>query len=373
MRIPIKITSAFWVFSGLLSLMIAQGNFGQALMWLGIIFFSILFHELGHALMAFAFGLRPRIELVAMGGLTYHGGEKLSFWKQFLITLAGPFFGFLILVATSLSIIYYGPSQLLHDIFTLNLLWTVVNLFPVLPLDGGQLVRIILEKLFRVNGLRYALCFSMLLAFLASLAFFLTQNIFAGVIFFFFACENFMSYRRSKLLTESDKNPGLQEGFARAELKIGQGNKAEALQEFEAIRLMAKQGMLYVAASQYAAFLHNDLGDQEEAYQILLSLKSQLDPEALRLLHKLAFEKENFSLVLELSGAVYQVLPDAEVALRNAYAAAALKQVDAAIGWLQSASAQGAENLAEIIQEKVFDPVRLDPAFLSFLQDLPHA
>ncbi len=35
-----------------------------------------------------------------------------------------------------------------------NLFWTIVNLLPVLPLDGGQLLRIVLEAAFGVKDLR---------------------------------------------------------------------------------------------------------------------------------------------------------------------------------------------------------------------------
>src|SRR5580692_10894316 len=87
-KIPVAISPAFWIFAALIGYL-WTGTFLGALIWVGIIFVSVLFHEFGHALTALLFGKKPRIELVALGGLTYHDGDKLPFWKQFFITLNG--------------------------------------------------------------------------------------------------------------------------------------------------------------------------------------------------------------------------------------------------------------------------------------------
>jgi len=120
------------------------------LIWMGIIFFSVLFHEFGHALTAMLFGKKPRIELIALGGLTVHDGQHLAPWKQFIIVLNGPLFGLLLALfawlAMKASFLSTGiPAQILRDVTIVNVFWTVVNLLPILPLDGGQMLRIILE------------------------------------------------------------------------------------------------------------------------------------------------------------------------------------------------------------------------------------
>ena len=40
-----------------------------------------------------------------------------------------------------------NQGQFLEQILLINVFWTVVNLLPVLPLDGGQLLRLILDWL----------------------------------------------------------------------------------------------------------------------------------------------------------------------------------------------------------------------------------
>jgi hypothetical protein len=371
-RIPITIFPAFWFFALLIAFFLAGGNLIQMVIWVGVIFVSVLFHEFGHALTALLFGRNPRIELVAMGGLTYHDGEKLPFWKQFFITLNGPLFGFIIVVITYFLKDFSGHAGLLMtQIYYVNIIWTVVNLLPILPLDGGQLVRLGMEKVFHFKGLRYTLLTSAVLSLLFSLVLFITQNFLAGAVFFLFAFENFSNYRKSLSIGPSDQSDELKKNFLAAELMLRQGNKEEALKGFEAIRSRAKVGMIYNAATQYVAFFKYELGLVKEAYELLRSLKDNLDPDALALFHRIAFELGEFAQVMEIAGSVFQYVPEAEVALRSAYAAAHLKLVEACIGWLQTARQSGVENLKEIILENTFDLIREAPEFADFIKNLP--
>ncbi|MBY0528998.1 MAG: M50 family metallopeptidase [Rhabdochlamydiaceae bacterium] len=373
-RIPLTIYPAFWIFSGLIGFWISESLFGTVL-WMGIIFVSVLFHEYGHALTALLFGKQPRIELVAMGGLTYHDGQKLAFWKQFLIVFNGPLFGFLLFLAATFLLQIPSLSNglgkvILMNLRNVNLFWTVVNLLPVLPLDGGQLLRIVLEGFFGVRGFRYALIGSMAIGVLASLFFFLAQALLPGALFFLLAFQSFDAFRKSRHFSEKDRDESLRSKLAQAELWIQEGRKEEALELLAKIRSDAKEGMLYTAATQYTALLMYDQGRSEQTYQLLLSIREELSPDALCLLHKTAFENKNYPLVAELAGRCFQTWPTAETALRNAYAHAALAQVVPTVGWLQTAIQEGAQNLAEVLHDPSFDPVRNDPAFQQLIASL---
>src|SRR5882762_9255582 len=60
--------------------------------WGGIVFVSVLLHELGHAFIGRIFGLHPSIQLYAFGGQTsWVGGRNIGDGKSLLISLAGPF------------------------------------------------------------------------------------------------------------------------------------------------------------------------------------------------------------------------------------------------------------------------------------------
>jgi Zn-dependent protease len=372
-RIPITIFPSFWILAALIAFLFVEGDVLKMVIWVFVIFISVLFHEFGHALTALLFGRSPRIELVAMGGLTYHDGDKLPYWKQFFITLNGPVFGFMIVIGTFLLKDIWPTGyagQLLQQILVVNVIWTLVNLIPVLPLDGGQLLRLTLEKFFAYKGLRYAFLWSAILSLAFCLLLFLTQNFLAGAIFFLFAFENFDNYRKSRFVKESDQRDEFKKVFLEAEMNLRQGSKEKALASFESLRASSKEGILYDTATQYAAFLHYEQGHPQEAYKILMPMKDRLDPDALGLLHRVAFELGDFSMVLELAGSVFQYSPEAEVALRSAYAAASLKLPEASIGWLQTARQSGVENLKEIVLEKSFDPIRTDPAFQEFTAGL---
>jgi Zn-dependent protease len=374
-RVPIVIFPAFWIFSFLIGFLLSNGNLIQMVPWVGVIFVSVLFHEFGHALTASVFGRRCHIELVAMGGLTYHDGLPLPFWKQLLVIFNGPFFGFLLGLGAyfleGLPQVTSLPLKgFLSHVKNINWFWTAVNLLPILPLDGGQLLRVVLEKVFHAKGVRYALFFSMLLALGISLFLFLMQQFLAGAILFLFAFESFDGFRKTKHLKDSDRNTTFKDELLQAEMQLQGGHKKEALEAFEKLRREAKEGIIYVIASQYAAFLNYELGTKKEAYEILKSLKERLDAQGLCLLHKVAFEESDFSLVNELAGVVFQSTQDVEVALRNAEVAAHLIQAEAAIGWLETALGLGVVDLKEVIQSKSFDPIRSDPAFHLFVSHL---
>ncbi|MBS0653626.1 MAG: stage IV sporulation protein FB, partial [Verrucomicrobia bacterium] len=54
-KIPISIYPTFWLFAALIGYMNSMSLIGTVI-WIGIIFVSVLFHEFGHALTAWAFG-----------------------------------------------------------------------------------------------------------------------------------------------------------------------------------------------------------------------------------------------------------------------------------------------------------------------------
>ena len=355
--------------------MLGQGSLLQMVIWEVIIFVSVLFHEFGHALVATLFKQKCRIELVAMGGVTFFEGIKLKAWKQFLITLSGPGFGFF-LGSVAYLLLRVIPQQtgfipvFLVNMQAINWFWSAVNLLPILPLDGGQLVRIVLEKFFHAKGVRYAFFFSMTISLISSVVLFLVSNFFGGIIFFLFAYESFEGFRRTKGLTENDQNEQLKQEMMEAELLMQKGEKEKAFALFEKIKQESKEGMLFSLAVQYLAFLQYERGQKKESYEALKEIKEKLGPEGICLLHRAAFDENDNALVTQLGGSVFQILPEADVALRNATASARLGDSVAAIGWLNTTLECGAENLKEAVQDKAFDNLRSHPDFKSFQEKL---
>lgn len=373
-RIPIAIYPTFWLFAGLIGYLNSMSFIGT-LIWVAIIFVSVLFHEYGHALTALLFGQNPRIELVALGGLTYHNGQKLPFWKQFFIILNGPIFGFaLAIIATILLQVPALSQGMSGSILSLtrivNLFWTVVNLLPVMPLDGGQLLRVVLERIFGLKGFKYAIITSVVIATGISLFFFLSQAFFVGALFFLLAYQSFDTYRRTRHLSETDRDETLREQLEKIEELMQIGKKDEAYRLCEEIRTKAKKGMIFELATQYLAFLKYEKGETKDAYELLRSIREELGGDALCLLHKAAFEQKDFPLVAQLAGTCFQTWPTAETALRNAYAHAQLQQAIPTVGWLQTAIKEGLANTHEVLADHVFDPIRQDPSFQEMLKGL---
>ena len=120
-----------------------------ALLMAPILFVSILVHELGHALAIDRFGYgKSTVLLWGMGGLCIGRGAR-SAKHGLLISLAGPAAGLVIgLPALALYLgldfdiigIEIGRTLMKALWFTVwvNVGWSLLNLLPIFPLDGGQ-------------------------------------------------------------------------------------------------------------------------------------------------------------------------------------------------------------------------------------------
>lgn len=370
-RIPIIIHPAFWIFATLIGYINSLTLLGT-LVWVVVIFISVLFHEFGHALTAFLFKQKPRIELVALGGLTYHEGRKLQFSKQFLIVFNGPFFGFILFgIATFLlqypALVQGNLGLTLQLLQGVNLFWTICNLLPIFPLDGGQLLRLILETLWGVKGIKYSLFISIVVALISSLLFFSMQSFFIGSLLFLLAFQSYDTYRKSRAMSSSDCNRQLHRLIEEIETIT---DKKAAMSLCEKVRIQAKMGMIFNQATEYLAFLCLEQDLYKQAYDLLLPIQKEISNEALCLLHKAAFDQRDFSLVAKIGAQCFQFKPQPDIAIRNACASAALHESTAAVGWLKTAVDEGVVNIESMLAKSIFDPIRQDPLFQELLHVL---
>jgi len=147
---PVSVHWFFWLVCFLLSgglSMKSMDQWPQVIGGMAAIFFSILVHELGHALAARRYGARAAIFFHSLGGLTHYQGGQFNRKRNIVVSLAGPAAGFLLaalclflanFIDLSSNSIFAGMIQV--GVF-INIFWTVLNLMPVLPLDGGQVLR----------------------------------------------------------------------------------------------------------------------------------------------------------------------------------------------------------------------------------------
>jgi Zn-dependent protease len=217
---PVRIHLSFLFIALFIGLTGPEPSLARALVWLVVVSASVLVHELGHAFAARAVGSQPTIDLYALGGLTAFAPPRpLSRLQSVGISLAGPFAGFALglLVLSGASVFgvdrpspFVGPGAPVVDLVVgaaiwVNLYWGFVNLLPVLPLDGGNVMRSLLpgdgERRDRIAAgisivIVVAIVFVLVQADLAEL---MLLPIFLGVV------------NVQALLANSSRNPSLEE------------------------------------------------------------------------------------------------------------------------------------------------------------------
>lgn len=215
--IPIRIHVFFVVTAVLLWQIFGGAEHGWASLPIAtlIVFQGVLMHELGHALVGRLFGLRPKIDLMAFWGLTsWEPGpdgthiRNLSPGKLILISFAGPLVGLVIGGGALAALIALRPADPLHEwtltvLVYVNLIWSLYNLLPILPLDGGNIMAAGFSFFDRTSGIiwaRYASLF-----FIAGLLLFalLFQAIFLVLILGFFGYMNWQALRAERRLRDS--------------------------------------------------------------------------------------------------------------------------------------------------------------------------
>ena len=120
-------------------------------------FISILIHELGHALTGLMMGAKSVfIQLHGMGGVAVFPDARFSRVKNIAVTAAGPLASLLLAGLFVVIVTYATPSinpdselhllgvHFLYTMIWINIFWSIFNLCPVLPLDGGQILRDVL-------------------------------------------------------------------------------------------------------------------------------------------------------------------------------------------------------------------------------------
>jgi Zn-dependent protease len=212
-----------WTFSLLLLWIaisgISQGQSSmQIFLTIGFIlavFFCVLLHEFGHALMARRFHFKTKyITLLPIGGLAQM--EKLPDdpKQELWVALAGPLVniiiaGLLLPFLPNLesiapeSINMVSPGNFLLFLFSVNLILALFNLLPAFPMDGGRVFRALLSfKLSRAQATRLAAAIGQFMAILFVFAglFYNPFLVLIGIFIFLGAqAENNMVQSQSQL------------------------------------------------------------------------------------------------------------------------------------------------------------------------------
>jgi stage IV sporulation protein FB len=185
---PVRIHPLFWLMAAVVGWSTRFWGNAALLLWVGCVLVSVLVHELGHAVAARATGRRPAIVLWLMGGLCVYDTAYERPWQRFWVLVWGPGAGF-VLAALAYAVghaaygmtagdqlfllfgwsfgrpgpgllqLFFGhPSPrllIVHFLIEINVLWGLLNLLPIYPLDGGQITGVLTTMLNPRKGMRW--------------------------------------------------------------------------------------------------------------------------------------------------------------------------------------------------------------------------
>ena len=177
--IRVRVSAWFWLAAALIGWNVCQ-SFSRGdqrallqflALWVGAVFVSLLVHEFGHALAYRFFGQSAHVVLYHFGGLavpeTWGRRGYLRPFQRLVVSAAGPLaqLAFAALIVAGLKGmglmvpfpleaigarlgLYEGREfaspfayALADFLLYVNVFWPLINLVPVPPLDGGQIVR----------------------------------------------------------------------------------------------------------------------------------------------------------------------------------------------------------------------------------------
>ena len=132
------------------------GDVGAGLLWLLVVFGSVLTHELAHSVVARRRGIAVRdILLLPIGGVSEMERLPERSKDELAVSAAGPATSFVIAAAAAVAAWLTGTTMLpvdlvdgsiVHRILWANVMLGGFNLVPAFPLDGGRVLRAALAE-----------------------------------------------------------------------------------------------------------------------------------------------------------------------------------------------------------------------------------
>jgi stage IV sporulation protein FB len=211
--VPVTVTPWFWALGVFLAWgEVTERHFDLLLIWLACVFVSILVHEYGHAFLAEFFGCWPSIYLYQFGGLAvFQPNSRFSTWRSIAVSFAGPAAGFVLcglIFVMWLLVDWTGwldtlspTTQERVDYFFdrmlwINIAWGILNLMPILPLDGGRIAEALLIRFRRRDGQRWAFILGAVVAGGIAAFFGLLHESYNAILFGFLCITNVQSLQR---------------------------------------------------------------------------------------------------------------------------------------------------------------------------------
>ena len=264
--IPIRVNPFFLLIAAYIGYINAQArpmvdDIMALVVTVPIVFFAVLAHELGHAFAGRAFKLTPQIDLHGFGGLTsWTEGRRLTPGRSIFVSFAGPLVGIAFGTPTLVWMMAAEPSQPLAafalEMFVfVNLGWGVLNLIPMMPLDGGNIMASFFEIFAGGKGRVAARYVSLGLAGLILLWALSVMNIWILVLVGFMAWSNFKALQAERQI---GADMPILEGVRGVQQLLEKGDPAGAARQAEKLIPSAKTPLVrqelhnMLAAARYA-------------------------------------------------------------------------------------------------------------------------
>lgn len=201
---PVRVHWSFFLITVLIGL--DMRNPILTVSWVLIVFVSILVHELGHAAVAESYGMVPSIMLYSMGGMTIPlHSKRLTHFQEIVLSLAGPFAGLALGGLVYLGSLFL-PSvsgvvlSIVSQLLWVNVGWGILNLIPMLPLDGGHVMRSLWQWLRRTYDERLPLKISIGVGIAVAVAALMLGQIFGALLAVWFTYNNFTTLRGGRTI-----------------------------------------------------------------------------------------------------------------------------------------------------------------------------
>lgn len=229
-RIPVEIQPMFWLFTAILGGALrgvsTREQLLAVLLFMLVAAISVLVHEFGHALVGRKYGGgKQRITLWMMGGLAYNEGSRFKRAGLVKMIAAGPAAGLTLFALTVAAVLAWLPGPdansliafsllggtfsppsgeflrlvedqryliiMIRHLLWVNFWWSLLNLLPILPLDGGRLTEIFVTPQKKVHVIG-----ALVAATAAALGGLVLGSLYMAVIFGYLAWTNFQASKR---------------------------------------------------------------------------------------------------------------------------------------------------------------------------------
>lgn len=369
----------FWLMAGLFGMMLGRGSPRETVLWAAVIAFSVLFHELGHAAVCLAWGKGADVVLHGFGGATRPRDlSRFGTWRTAALDLAGCAAGFG-LAALALGVLVAGSAnkgsippgalKAASAVFTVNVWFSVFNLLPISPMDGGKLVSGLLSARWGVNGRRVAHAIGLALGAGACLWFYRGGSFYGAFLCGVMAAGEGRALRRSLSMTAADSDETLTSELPRAVELWDKGRHEEAVATVRALREKTKAGLTYEAATLHLAYFLYLMDRFAEAYEMFKAApEGEMSAPLKRAYADAALRQGDFALALRLGRTNFHDQTGPDTAFAAARAAAGLKDARETVTWLKTAVRLGLER--HELRAKEFDGVRDTEEFREFVAGL---